>query len=184
MIPTPRRRLLPTSPHRVSGLDVALQPPGAKKVVGIEICEPAVVDAGTNAEANGITNCSFLAGRAENKIKEAIEKNVPAGGSCVAVVDPPREGVHKTVLNALRTTKEIERIVYVSCDHTRFVEQAVMLCSPSDKYVGEPFEPVVANGIDLFPHTPHVELMVLLERGQTLSRRREAEAAAEAAGGN
>jgi tRNA (uracil-5-)-methyltransferase len=153
---------------------------GAKHIVGIELCEPAVVDARTNAAANGIENCTFMAGRAEDKIRAAIEEHVPSGMSCVAVLDPPREGCHKNVLRAIRATKEIERIVYVSCDHTRFVEQAVQLCSPGMKYgKGDAFEPVMANGIDLFPHTAHVELMVLLERGATLEKRRLSEAQAE-----
>ena len=148
----------------------------AKKVVGIELCEPAVRDAEANAKVNNIDNCTFLAGRAEAKIKEAITSHVPAGGSCVAVVDPPREGLHQKVLNCLRDTPAIERIVYVSCNHVAFIDQAVKLCSPDKgRYPGEPFEIVMANGVDLFPHTHHVELVVLLERGATLARRREAE---------
>ena len=149
---------------------------GAKAVVGIEICEPAVADAAENARLNGLVNCEFLAGRAEDKIREAIEKFVPEGGSCVAVVDPPREGLHKRVIAALRATPAIERVVYVSCNHVAWVDQARQLCTPSQGQApGAPFEPVLAHGVDLFPHTPHVELVVLLERGETLRRRRAAE---------
>ncbi len=147
----------------------------AKKVVGIELCEPAVRDAEANVKVNNIDNCVFLAGRAEAKIKEAITNHVPEGGSCVAVVDPPREGLHPKVISALRDTPAIERIVYVSCNHVNFIEQAVKFCSPDKgRYPGEPFEIVMANGVDLFPHTQHVELVVLLERGATLARRRAA----------
>jgi len=95
-------------------------------------------------------------------------------GSCVAVLDPPREGVHWKVIKALRGAKEIERVVYVSCNHTAWVEQARALCCPaSDDFgrtPGEPFRPVRANGVDLFPHTSHVELVVLFERGACLER--------------
>jgi len=105
-------------------------------------------------------------------------------GSCVAVLDPPREGVHWKVIKALRGAKEIERIVYVSCNHTAWVDQARALCCPagvdSGRTPGEPFRPVRANGVDLFPHTSHVELVVLFERGACLERTL---AAAQAANG-
>jgi len=97
-----------------------------------------------------------------------------AFGSCVAVLDPPREGVHWKVIRALRAAPEIERIVYVSCNHAAWVEQARALCCPGDgeggRTPGEPFRPVKANGVDLFPHTSHVELVVLFERGECLKR--------------
>lgn len=140
------------------------------------MCEPAVRDAETNAKVNGIQNCVFMAGRAEAKIRDAIKQYVPEGGSCVAVVDPPREGLHPKVISVLRQTEAIERIVYVSCNHVNFIDQAVKLCSPvTAKYSGEPFEIVDANGVDLFPHTHHVELVALLERGATLAKRRAVE---------
>ena len=95
-------------------------------------------------------------------------------GSCVAVLDPPREGVHWKVIKALRAASEIERIVYVSCNHTAWIDQARALCCPSDgeggRTPGEPFRPIKANGVDLFPHTSHVELVVLFERGGCLKR--------------
>lgn len=104
-------------------------------------------------------------------------------GSCVAVLDPPREGVHWKVIKALRGAKEIERIVYVSCNHTAWVDQARALCCPSgdefSRTPGEPFRPIKANGVDLFPHTSHVELVVLFERGECLKRTLAAQAAAK-----
>ncbi|KAJ1493965.1 hypothetical protein T484DRAFT_1609871 [Baffinella frigidus] len=160
---------------------------GARKVVGIEMCEAAVQDAKLNASSNNVSNCDFLAGKAEDQITKVIAEYVTPGTftHCVAVLDPPREGVHNKVLKALREAPAIERIVYVSCNHVAWVEQAKMLCSPSTKIGGEPFTPVRANGVDLFPHTPHVELICLFERGACLAKSRppkpEPETAAPAA---
>uniref|UniRef100_A0A7S4L029 TRAM domain-containing protein n=1 Tax=Guillardia theta TaxID=55529 RepID=A0A7S4L029_GUITH len=143
---------------------------GARKVIGIELCAPAIEDAKLNAERNKISNCEFLVGRAEDQIDAAISQHVKDGDKCVAVVDPPREGLHWKVIKAIRKSKEIERVVYVSCNHVAWVEQARQFCHPSDdsRHPGEPFEPIKAIGVDLFPHTPHIELVVLLERGNTL----------------
>ena len=143
-------------------------------MVGIEINEEAVVDARLNASSNGVTNCEFLAGKAEDQIANVIKEYVTPGTftHCVAVLDPPREGVHHKVLRALRAAPAIERIVYVSCNHVAWVEQAKLLCSPSAKITGEAFTPVRANGVDLFPHTPHVELICLFERGAALAKSR------------
>lgn len=143
-------------------------------MVGIEINEEAVVDARLNASSNGVTNCDFLAGKAEDQIANVIKEYVTPGTftHCVAVLDPPREGVHHKVLRALRAAPAIERIVYVSCNHVAWVEQAKLLCSPSSQIAGEAFTPVRANGVDLFPHTPHVELICLFERGACLAKSR------------
>ena len=147
--------------------------------MGIEICAPAVEDAKLNAEQNAVTNCDFLAGKAEDQIAKVIDKYIKPGtfAHCVAVLDPPREGVHLKVLRALREAAAIERIVYVSCNHVAWVDQAMFLCSPSPKIAGQPFVPVRANGVDLFPHTPHVELICLFERGACLAKSRPQDAA-------
>ena len=63
---------------------------------------------------------------------DAAAQSVGQFGSCVAVLDPPREGVHWKVIQALRAAKEIERIVYVSCNHTAWVDQARALCCPGN----------------------------------------------------
>jgi tRNA (uracil-5-)-methyltransferase len=66
------------------------------RVVGIEMCEPAIVDARHNAARNSVNNAVFIAGRVEDKIREALNQ-VPAGRECVAILDPPRAGVHNSV---------------------------------------------------------------------------------------
>ncbi|KAA8544035.1 hypothetical protein F0562_021788 [Nyssa sinensis] len=110
----------------------------------------------------------------------------------VAIVDPPRVGLHPTVIKALRTHPGLRRLVYISCNPESLVANAIELCTPSvDKTEkgnknnrgwrnmssaglarhraksmpnSEPFQPIKAMAVDLFPHTPHCELVMLLER--------------------
>ncbi|RYY34579.1 hypothetical protein EON62_03165, partial [archaeon] len=93
----------------------------------------------------------------------------PGVSRVVAIVDPPRGGLHPSVIRALRTCKPLKRIVYVSCNPSgSFVEDAVKFCTPQDKRSavahGPAFRPVVSIPVDLFPHTPHTELVTLFER--------------------
>ncbi|XP_043701826.1 zinc finger CCCH domain-containing protein 24 [Telopea speciosissima] len=242
-------------------------------VVGIEMNASAVTDAHQNAEINGIKNCRFVCGKAEDVmgslLKEYLDvpskqdeiENVPessgkedthdrekekdasmdkiqdleegsehqfidvkSASSCpdkggeqledpiknscilednnnhrvpkykevVAIVDPPRGGLHPVVIKALRTHPRLRRLVYISCNPETLVANAIELCTPSsDKNEkgnknnrvwrnmsnaglarhraksmpnSEPFHPVKAMAVDLFPHTPHCELVMLLER--------------------
>lgn len=87
----------------------------------------------------------------------------------VAILDPPRGGVHMDVIKALRTCRLIKRIVYVSCNPTgSFVEDAVRFCAPQEERSGfargPAFRMVASVPVDLFPHTPHTELVTLFER--------------------
>ncbi|KAJ4971355.1 hypothetical protein NE237_004454 [Protea cynaroides] len=240
-------------------------------VVGIEMNASAVSDAQRNAEINGIKNCRFVCGKAEDvmgsllkeylnaplekyetehapesgeedthdrdKVEDAsvekildLEENserklsdVKSASSCpikggeefedpiktscilednnkqvptykevVAIVDPPRGGLHPVVIKALRTHPSLHRLVYISCNPETLVANAIELCTPStDKTErgnknnrawrnmgctalarhraksmpnSEPFRPVKTMAVDLFPHTPHCELVMLLER--------------------
>lgn len=236
-------------------------------VVGIEMNASAVSDAQRNAEINGITNCRFVCGKAEDvmgsilkeylnvpnkqegnsdasdnnvkvdtddqdndvsvdklnadvvdngmgdvksvpgsaehsveELSECEEKNKitrtpdPQYKNIVAIVDPPRVGLHPVVIKALRTHPRLRRLVYISCNPESLVANAIELCTPStdktEKVNGhnnnrgwrnmssaglarrrtksmpdsEPFQPVKAMAVDLFPHTPHCELVMLLER--------------------
>jgi tRNA/tmRNA/rRNA uracil-C5-methylase (TrmA/RlmC/RlmD family) len=134
------------------------------RVVGIEMCEPAILDARVNASRNGVTNSIFIAGRVEDKIRELLA-HVPTSRECVAILDPPRAGVHSSVIIALRAVKAINRIVYVACEPKNLHRNALALCRPKSKvYGGVPFRPVRAVGVDLFPHTPCAELVVQFER--------------------
>ena len=89
-----------------------------------------------------------------------------SSGNLVAIVDPPRGGLHGSVLKALRGCQLIRRVVYVSCNPKgSFIDNAVTLRAPTSKAIkGKPFVPVRANPFDLFPHTPHTELLCIFER--------------------
>ena len=96
----------------------------------------------------------------------------------VAIVDPARAGLPKKVISVLRASGEIESLVYVSCDSSNKLAQGniVDLCRDTSKSLrGSPFRVVKAQPIDMFPHTPHFELVVLLLRGEALKRYEEEE---------
>eukprot|EP01041_Mallomonas_annulata_P001335 gene1335-2581_t len=84
----------------------------------------------------------------------------------LAVVDPPREGLHPDCLRAIRHCPRIQRLVYVSCNPTKsLIRDAGILCGPGSKrLLGRPFKPVRACPVDLFPMTPHCELVLILDR--------------------
>ena len=96
-----------------------------------------------------------------SKCRELLE-----GKRLLAIVDPPREGMHQSCLAAIRNCSRIERLVYVSCNPTKsLVKDVVPLCGPVSKKFYEPsFKPVTATPVDLFPMTPHCEMVVVLDR--------------------
>ena len=111
---------------------------------------------------------------AENVVHTVDGREVPlvleqckAGGeSLVAVVDPPRGGLHHSVVRALRACSLVRRIVYVSCNPKgSLIENGTALCGPKSKTLkGQPFQPVRATPVDLFPHTAHCEMVMVFER--------------------
>ncbi|KAL4155734.1 hypothetical protein PRNP1_007837 [Phytophthora ramorum] len=143
---------------------------GAGKVVGIEICKPATDDAEVNAVLNDVKNVTFVNSKAEDVMKDLLYKKREESEThlnrVVAIVDPPRAGLHHQVLRALRACPPVERIVYVSCNPTNsLVRDAVTLCGPSTKSLqGQAFEPVHSVPVDMFPHTPHCEMIIVFDR--------------------
>jgi len=86
----------------------------------------------------------------------------------IAVLDPPRNGLHPNTIRAIRACSKIDKLVYVSCKQTSFINDAAMLCrSPSKNLLGNAFVPVKATSVDMFPDTAHGELIVLLERASS-----------------
>jgi 23S rRNA (uracil1939-C5)-methyltransferase len=127
---------------------------GALTVWGVEISEEAVACAIENAELNGIANAAFFAGNVGQSIEELRER---AGPPDVVVVDPPRAGLAG---KALRRTGGLEapRIVYVSCNPTTLASDLKVL---RDDYG---YALARCRPVDMFPHTPHIESVSLLER--------------------
>ena len=124
-----------------------------RQVIGIEYVPEAIEDAKVNSEINGISNTLFYAG----DMKDILTDDFIAehGRPDVIITDPPRAGMHpdvvKTILNAAP-----QRIVYVSCNPAT---QARDLQDLDTQY-----KVVAVQPVDMFPHTPHVENVVLLER--------------------
>lgn len=161
------------------------------KVVGVDISEPAILDAQNNAGANGYTNeggneegavTRFVASRAEHVMDSEIAKAKKAKGiKFVAVVDPARDGLHADVIRALRSNEKIRRIVYVSCNPTgSLIKDAGYLCQPpTKKYSGTPFRVVSATPVDMFPLTAHCEMVMTFDRlDATDTKRSQKESAA------
>ena len=125
----------------------------AKKVIGIEYVPEAIEDAKVNSEVNGIENTLFFAGDMKDILTD--EFIAEYGRPDVIITDPPRAGMHpdvvKTILNAAP-----DRIVYVSCNPAT---QARDLQAMDADYKVAEVQPV-----DMFPHTPHVENVVLLTK--------------------
>ncbi|XP_039753555.1 tRNA (uracil-5-)-methyltransferase homolog A [Pararge aegeria] len=136
------------------------------KVLGLELVAEAVMDAKANAELNGIKNCEFFTGKAESILPSVLAR--VTGNDVIAIVDPPRAGLHMRAVTQLRNTKKVKRLVYISCSPASVIKNLVDLSRPSSKTLwGAPFVPVRAIPVDMFPYTRHVELAVLFEREKT-----------------
>jgi 23S rRNA (uracil1939-C5)-methyltransferase len=126
----------------------------AGEVWGIEIVEPAVADAIAAAKRNEIGNARFFAGDARLALPELLER---AGRPDVVVVDPPRAGLSQKVVRRILEAAP-KRVVYVSCNPTTLAPNAAQM-------VEEGWRLVKVRPVDMFPQTPHVECVALLERG-------------------
>jgi 23S rRNA (uracil1939-C5)-methyltransferase len=125
----------------------------AKKVVGLEFVPEAIEDAKVNSEINGIKNTAFFAGDMKDILTESfITEN---GKPDVIITDPPRAGMHKDVVEMIMKAMP-EKIVYVSCNPSTQARDINLL---DVNYKITKVQPV-----DMFPHTYHVENIVLLER--------------------
>ncbi|GAB2541035.1 23S rRNA (uracil(1939)-C(5))-methyltransferase RlmD [Spirosoma aerophilum] len=125
----------------------------AKHVVGVEYVEASVADARVNAEVNGINNTTFVAGDMKDILTDEFFDQ--HGRPDVVITDPPRAGMDEAVTRQLLKAAP-ERIVYVSCNTAT---QARDLGILDEGYVVTSVQPV-----DMFPHTHHVENVVLLTR--------------------
>ncbi|MEJ6949630.1 23S rRNA (uracil(1939)-C(5))-methyltransferase RlmD [Natronospora cellulosivora (SeqCode)] len=124
----------------------------AKKVIGIEVVEEAIKDANQNARLNGIDNCEFVTARVEDKLADYLSQgNLPD----LIVFDPPRKGLDDSVVEAVLNALP-DRIIYVSCNPATLARDLAKL---KDIYDVKKVQPV-----DMFPHTYHVETVVLLEK--------------------
>ena len=125
----------------------------ARQVIGIEYVPEAIEDAKVNSQINGISNTLFYAG----DMKDILDDDFIAkhGRPDIIITDPPRAGMHpdvvKTILHAAP-----ERIVYVSCNPATQARDLQVL--------DEQYKVMVVQPVDMFPHTPHVENVILLTK--------------------
>ena len=125
----------------------------ARQVIGIEYVPEAIEDAKVNSEINGIQNTLFYAG----DMKDILDDDFIAkhGRPDIIITDPPRAGMHPDVVKTILRAAP-ERIVYVSCNPATQARDLQVL--------DEQYKVMVVQPVDMFPHTPHVENVVLLTK--------------------
>lgn len=125
----------------------------AKKVVGVEYVEDAIIDARVNAGLNGFDNLAFFAGDMKDILtRDFINEH---GRPDVIITDPPRAGMHEDVISTILFAAP-KRIVYVSCNPATQARDLQLL--------DVDYKVMAVQPVDMFPHTHHVENVVLLER--------------------
>ncbi|GFP77233.1 23S rRNA (uracil(1939)-C(5))-methyltransferase RlmD [Clostridium fungisolvens] len=122
----------------------------AKKVIGVELIEEAVVAANENAKLNGLDNCTFIAGDVAKVINTIQDK------PDIIILDPPRSGVHPVAMNYV-IKFDAKDIIYVSCNPKTLVTDLKVL-----EEAGYKTEKTLL--MDMFPNTPHVETVVKLSK--------------------
>jgi 23S rRNA (uracil1939-C5)-methyltransferase len=132
------------------GLSLA---PRAGEVWGVEIIPEAVADAINSARANDVRNAKFFAGDVRTSMRDLVEQ---AGRPDVVVVDPPRAGLSQKIVRRIIEAAP-KRVVYVSCNPTTLAPNAAQLAEAG--YALKRVRPV-----DMFPQTPHIECVALLDR--------------------
>lgn len=125
----------------------------AKQLFGIEIVSQAVENAKANAKLNGIVNAQFICADAPKGAKILEEKGVKPD---VVILDPPRKGCDRTLLDTVENMAP-KRIVYVSCDSATLARDLQILNEKG-------YETKRVTAVDMFPRTPHVEAVALVER--------------------
>lgn len=126
----------------------------AGKVVGIESVESAVRDAERNAKHNGVTNCSFILGDLKDQLTKDTAWMRSHAKPDVLIIDPPRSGMHPRAVEEI-AKMGVPRIVYVSCNPATQARDLKVLCD-------ERYRMVKIQPVDMFPHTFHIENVVLL----------------------
>ena len=131
----------------------------AKQVYGVEIVPQAIDDARNNAKINDITNAEFCVGKAEEVLPEYYKEyekthNGETAHADVIVVDPPRKGCEESLLQTI-VDMQPEKVVYVSCDSATLARDVKFLRAKG-------YELKDVTPVDQFPHTVHVETVVLL----------------------
>ena len=140
-----------------TGTIAQLMAPVAKKVIGVEIVEEAVVAARENAKQNGLENCEFIVGDVLKVLDEIEEK------PDFIILDPPRDGVHPKALSRI-IGYGVEKLVYISCKPTS-------LARDLEIFIANGYEVQRCVPVDQFPWTTGIETVVLLSKGEVDSKK-------------
>ncbi|KAG7670800.1 hypothetical protein Ndes2526B_g01446 [Nannochloris sp. 'desiccata'] len=140
-----------------SGAITLLLAQQCRRAHGVEVSAIAVDDARKNARRNHLTNVKFTAADAAAPLHPKLL------ASDIIVVDPARPGLTPNVVESIRSTTA-RRVVYVSCNPSTQARDIGALCDPNDELVGRPFKLVAVQPVDMYPQTPHVESVAVLER--------------------
>ena len=124
----------------------------SKKIIGVDIIEDSIKIAKENSKNNNIKNVSFIHGDVKNVLDEIIIKY---GKPSIIILDPPRNGVEKIIINKLLKILP-EKLIYISCNIMTQYRDIKLI---KDFYVIRKIQP-----IDMFPQTHHIENIVLLEK--------------------
>lgn len=127
--------------------------PYVKKVIGIEVIDQAIQAAKRNADKNRITNVQFMTGKVEELLPDLYAQGVIAD---TVLLDPPRKGCDESALQTIASMKP-NRLIYVSCNPASLARDLAFLSQ-------EGYEIKKIEAFDLFPHTTHVETVVLMSR--------------------
>lgn len=125
---------------------------GARKIFGIEIVESAVENARENAKLNKIENAEYFCGAAEALAPKLLKRGRPD----TVILDPPRKGCAESLLKTVADSRA-KKIVYISCKPSTLARDLKIL-------EGMGYKTMRVQPVDMFPRTPHVETVVLLER--------------------
>ncbi|MBV8219387.1 MAG: 23S rRNA (uracil(1939)-C(5))-methyltransferase RlmD [Solirubrobacterales bacterium] len=131
-----------------------LMAPRAGEVWGLEIVEEAIADAIANARLNEIDNARFFAGDVRLAMRDLVDR---AGRPDVLIVDPPRSGLSQKIVRRVIEAGP-RRVVYVSCNPTTLAPNAAQLVEDGGYRLRR------VRAVDMFPQTPHIECVALLER--------------------
>ena len=142
------------------GLSMAGQ---CARVIGVESVRPAVLDANRNAVINGIVNATFVCGKAE----DVIDTKLQGLKADVVVLDPPRAGCKRNLLDAVLKIAP-SRVIYVSCDPATLARDLKILCGAEE---GTDYKLEEVTPVDMFPGSLHVETVVLLSKGNVSSEK-------------
>jgi 23S rRNA (uracil1939-C5)-methyltransferase len=121
----------------------------ARRVIGFELVDAAVSNAEKNCLKNGVSNCTFYRGDIKDRLSEV--SLVPD----VMIIDPPRDGMHKSVVKQVLDILP-ERIIYVSCNPATLARDLGLM---KDAY-----QVIEAQPVDMFPHTFHIESVARLQK--------------------